>query len=205
MRRLIKSLIPAPFLTMIRELRALTPAQRAQYVRSGFSGGSLRSLPPGITASSCIVFVCYGNIFRSPMAEALFAAELARRGIPTEHVSSAGLSARDGREAHANGVEVARTMGISLEAHRARLLTAEIVATSDLVVVMDRVNVAVYRERFPAARDRVVLLGAFDPEVGRLGAVIPDPYGRPREEVVQCYERLERTVRALAQRIVDGR
>lgn len=149
--------------------------------------------------------VCFGNIFRSPMAEALLIREFARRGITTTHrVSSAGLSARTGRAAHDNAIATAQSMGVSLNAHRARLLTQEIADDSDLIVVMDRMNVAILAERFPEARARAVLLGAFDPHARRLGAVIADPYGKPLEDVTACYQRLERSVAALADRLTSA-
>jgi len=203
-RRLIRSVVPAGLRELVREMGGLTPAQRVQYVRTRFApaGPDLPRAARGDRAR--VVFVCYGNIFRSPMAEALYVAELRRRGRETDTVSSAGLSATDGRPAAAHGVDVARAMGVALEAHRARRLTDAIVEDTDLVVVMDHINVAVLRDRFPLARDRVVLLGAFDPEAARLGAVIPDPYGRPRDEVVACYRRIERAVQGLAARMVDA-
>lgn len=161
-------------------------------------------LPPGLTAGSRVIMVCFGNIFRSPMAEALLIRELAHLGVETHRVSSAGLSARTGRAAHDNAIATAQSMGVSLNSHRARLLTKEIVADSDLIVVMDRMNVAILAERFPEARTRAVLLGAFDPDVRRLGAVIADPYGKPLEDVTACYQRLERSVAALADRLTSG-
>lgn len=204
MRRLLKSVVPKRVRAALADLRALTPPQRLHYLRSQLSPGLHCALPPGVNAGSRMVFVCHGNIFRSPMAEVLVAAELERLGVPRDGVSSAGLFATDGREAHANGVEVARAMGLSLDAHRARRLTAEVVEASDLIVLMDRLNIAVYRDRFPAARAKAVLMGAFAPDA-RSGAIIDDPYGRPYEEVVACYARLQLAARELARQLVTAR
>lgn len=201
MRRVARALVPARARGIVHELRSLTPAQRRHYMRALVAPSRAASLPPGLTAASRIVVVCFGNIFRSPMAEALLIRELAHRGVGTHRISSAGLSARTGRAAHDNAITTARAMHVSLEAHRARLLTAEIVADSDLIVVMDRMNIAILHERFPEARGRSVLLGAFDPDVSTLGAVIADPYGKPLEEVSVCYRRLERSAAALADRL----
>lgn len=199
--------MPQGVRAVVSELRSLTPPQRRHYMRAlldQVSGSQQPVLPPGLTAGSRVIMVCFGNIFRSPMAEALLIRELARRGVQAHHVSSAGLSARTGRAAHDNAIATAQSMGVSLNAHRARLLTKEIVADSDLIVVMDRMNVAILAERFPEARARAVLLGAFDPDVSRLGAVISDPYGKPLEDVTACYQRLERSVAALADRLMSA-
>lgn len=204
LRDVVRAIMPARLRRVVSELRSLTPPQRAQYLRSllePMSRARASALPAGVTSDSRIVVVCFGNIFRSPMAEALLIRALARRGIAAHHVSSAGLSARTGRAAHENAIATAQAMGVSLDAHRARLLTAEIVADSDLIVVMDRMNVAILAERFPESRGRSVLLGAFDPEASLLGAVIADPHGKPLEDVSACYRRLERSVEGLAQRL----
>jgi protein-tyrosine phosphatase len=195
---LLKKVIPAPLRAVLADLRSLTPSQRMPYLRAWLWPGRFSDLPPGIATDARIVFVCYGNIFRSPMAAALLVAEMQRRGLPADGVSSAGLSATDGREAHANGVRAAASMGISLASHRARLLTREVVDRADLLVVMDALNVAVLGERFPDALPRTVLFGAFDPASGRDGLIIEDPYGKPQAHVEACYRRLERAARGLA-------
>jgi protein-tyrosine phosphatase len=202
-RRLLKKVIPAKLRAALADLRSLTPSQRIPYLRARVSPGRFGRLPKGLRPGARIIFVCYGNIFRSPMAAALFATELQRRGLPDAGVSSAGLSAKDGREAHANGVRAAEAMGVSLASHRARLLTPELVARTDLIVVMDALNVAVMSERFPDALGRTVLLGAFDPDARRAGPIIDDPYGRPQDEVTGCYQRIERSARGLADRLAS--
>lgn len=206
-RGVVKAIVPPRVRGVVSELRSLTPPQRRHYWRSMLESAARSrepALPAGLTAGSRVIMVCFGNIFRSPMAEALLIRELARRGVEAHHVSSAGLSARTGRAAHDNAIVTAQSMGVSLHAHRARLLTKEIVADSDLIVVMDRMNVAILAERFPETRARAVLLGAFDPDVRRLGAVIADPYGKPLEDVTACYQRLERSVAALAERLLSA-
>lgn len=197
-RSLVLRLVPASARGVAQELRALTPAQRGHYLRTLISSFRGPVLPTDLTPASRITFVCHGNIFRSPMAEALLVRELARVGVEAHGVSSAGLSARSGRSAHENAIVVAASLGVSLLGHRARLLTQKIVNESDLIVVMDRMNVAILADRFPAARSRSLLLGTLDPQAPRLGVVIVDPYGKTSEDVLSCYRRIERSVVALA-------
>jgi len=69
-----------------------------------------------------IVFVCTGNICRSPMAEHLFRYRLKEAGVEEPPaVTSAGVAAVPGRPASPPAVQVLREAGIdTLEAHRAR-------------------------------------------------------------------------------------
>ncbi len=144
-----------------------------------------------------ISFVCAGNICRSPMAEALLSARLAK--VPGIRVNSAGLSALVGHPADPTAVALLRERGIDLSRHRARQLTSHIVLESELVLVMERAHRRHVEAMFPAARGRVHLLGRTrDFEV-------PDPYRGSRaafEEALWLIERglddLERVLRPKA-------
>ena len=87
-------------------------------------------------ASKLVVFVCTGNICRSPMAEYVFR-EAAGTGFGWE-ACSAGLSASFGYPASREAVDVLRERGIELGAHGSRPLTPELVAAADEIVVMTR-------------------------------------------------------------------
>ena len=95
-----------------------------------------------------ILFVCSGNTCRSPMAEAIARAEVAERGLHDIAVSSAGTSAWDGAPASDGALLVAIERGLDITHHRARTLTAELVADNDLVLAMG-----------PHHRERAVALG----------------------------------------------
>lgn len=194
-------------LVALRDLRRLTPSERRVYLRRrfGWRAGSRRALPVGARADSAIVFVCFGNILRSPMAAALYREELGARGIDASRVTSAGVAAAvPPREAHPDGVAVARRLGVSLEAHRGTLLIAELVGRADLIVAMDHLHESMLLDRFPDAEGRVVLLGAFDPRARELGVEIEDPYGAGEVAVEESYRRIARSVEALLARLLGG-
>src|SRR5262249_30226674 len=117
------------------------------------------SFKEAATARS-FLFVCYGNIMRSPMCEALM--RRAVLGHPESfNINSAGLNAVPGRRPHPWAVTAAAELGIRLEPHRARALTNEMVDNADLIFVMDFQNRVDILSRFPRAMEKLALLGAF--------------------------------------------
>ncbi len=140
-----------------------------------------------------ILFVCLGNICRSPLAEAVFRQQVRKRGV--EHrfeIDSAGTSAYHvGCAPDARSARVARARGVQVTGS-ARQLAAEDLRRFDYVIAMDAENLAeVERLRARAAGTaRVHRLREWDPQQD--GADVPDPYyGGPRgfEEVHDIVER----------------
>lgn len=80
-----------------------------------------------------VLFVCTGNICRSPMAEVLFA-----HMAPDAEVSSAGTMDWSGQPAHEYAIAAMAERGLDLSAHRSRRLSEYLVDESDLIVVMTR-------------------------------------------------------------------
>lgn len=164
----------------------------------GRDSATVSSSLPG-TAQS-FLFVCFGNIMRSPMCEALMKRALAARS-PEFKVLSAGLSAVPGRKAHPWAVSAAAELGISLDEHRARLLTDEMVDCADLIFVMDFQNWAEMHSRFPAVKQKVHMLGIFRSTPGNFDPAIQDPYHLGEEATKYCYRLLDTCIANLARRI----
>ena len=112
-----------------------------------------------------LLFVCTGNICRSPMAAAIARDLLAQAGRADVEVSSAGTFALDGHASTSDAEAIAEAHGLSLAGHRARQLTRELVAGADLVVGMEDEHVA-YALQLGATRAVM------------LARPIRDPYGR---------------------------
>ena len=104
-----------------------------------------------------VLFVCTGNLCRSPMAEGLARHHAGLRGLAIEF-ASAGLIARDGESPSENGVSVLAARGVDIGAQRARRLRGEHIADADLVVALDEEHRLAVRE-FPEAALKPVLTG----------------------------------------------
>jgi protein-tyrosine phosphatase len=122
-----------------------------------------------------LLFVCMGNICRSPTVEAVARVEFARAGLDIE-VDSAGTERYHvGHHADPRAISMAEENGYPLSGHRARQVCAEDFSRFDHLLVMDNTNLRAVLERAPAAaRKRVAL---FLPFVGISAPVeLPDPY-----------------------------
>jgi protein-tyrosine phosphatase len=105
-----------------------------------------------------IVFVCTGNICRSPMGEAMLRHELAARGCDGIEVSSCGTWGIAHEPATPHAITTLEARGIDLATHRARALDAAEIAEADLVVAMTSVHVREIAQMVPAALPKVRLV-----------------------------------------------
>ena len=181
----------------------LRPEARSTYarLRTADALGTNRKYSQAIPGSMrSALFVCYGNIMRSPMAEAMLKRVLAEQGVNGVGVQSAGLHALAVREAHPLALKVSREIGIPLDNHRAQLLTPEMVASSDLIFAMDFENLAELCVVYPDAKNKIHMLSAFA-EGKQRNREIADPYYGDEKTTRQCYAMLMQCVRNLAQSV----
>lgn len=151
-----------------------------------------------------ILFVCKGNICRSPFAE-----HVARKlfhelvGDMEEPIAfqSAGLHVTVPKAPPETAIVVAHQFGVSLEEHRSQPISQDLVAASDVIVAMEGWQYDELRSRFKGYEDKICLLSLFFRDAtSRFGYDafnIRDPYGGSQNTFEECFEKIERAVKVL--------
>lgn len=150
-----------------------------------------------------IVFVCTGNICRSPIAEKVFVHEVERAGLTDAvHVSSAGTGNwHVGSPADERAEAVLLAAGYKF-AHVARQVDAEQLG-ADLIIALDRSHERALRSLVPEP-DRVRLLRSFDPDAPK-GAEVPDPYYGDDEGFTTVLEMIRAAMPGMIQWVRENR
>lgn len=142
-----------------------------------------------------VVFVCKGNICRSPLAEAYLKNLLEKQGSAVL-VRSAGLETTVGKPAHDLALLVGREAGVSLLSHTTKPLTKQDVEQADLIVVMEWAHWYRLSRLYPDVRPKVFLLRQFS---GAPSVDLRDPYGGALEDFQQCFA----VIKHSCERLVD--
>jgi protein-tyrosine phosphatase len=147
-----------------------------------------------------VLFVCMGNICRSPLAEAAFRAEAARAGLEVE-IDSAGTGGwHQGEPPDRRAQAVAYRHGIDISRYRARQVRPGDFDRFDHIVALDRQNLAELRALRPEnARAQLSLL--FDHVPGRAGEAVADPYYGDEAHFEITWSDVNEGARALVRRI----
>ncbi len=149
------------------------------------------------------LFLCHGNICRSPYAARAFARRLPASLAAHLAVRSAGF-AGPGRPAPPEAVRSAARRGVDLSDHRSALLTATVAQEGELVLVMNELQRrAVCHLRGYDPGD-VIVLGDLDPEP-KQRREITDPWGQGEPTFECVYRRIDRCLDALIRTVpLDG-
>jgi len=155
-----------------------------------------------------VLFVCMGNICRSPMAEGVFRAAAEARGLKTGPdgallIDSAGTTGyHAGQSPDPRAVAAARQAGFDIAAQRSRKVTDDDFETFDYIVCMDNDNLSLLKER---ADDRhhgkISLFLTHDPSLPL--SEMPDPYYGRDSDFVRCLDFARRAAEGLLDSITD--
>lgn len=145
-----------------------------------------------------ILFVCTGNLCRSPLAEGLFKKLLSEDILARSRIHSAGTGALNEREAAALAIEVARENGFDIAGHRAKTLKQEDVEDADFILVMEKSQRDYITRRFENSHEKIYLLKSFSGKKS-WNKDIPDPYGYSIEKYRSSYDIIEKGVRGFIQ------
>ncbi|MEW6441715.1 MAG: low molecular weight protein arginine phosphatase [bacterium] len=143
-----------------------------------------------------MLFVCTGNLCRSPMAEGILRQLLEKAGLDDVRVSSAGTMGVEGEPAAPLAERVCKENGIDISGHVACRLTRDLLRVNDLIAVMELDHLQFVQDMLPEAASKTRMLSDFGQEKDRF-LDIPDPYGRSRREYTACFLRLRPFVEKL--------
>ena len=153
-----------------------------------------------------ILFVCMGNICRSPSAEGV-CRKLVSERLPdaTLEIDSAGThDYHTGSPPDRRSVQAASRRGIDLSGLRARTVTHEDFERFDLILAMDRENLALLEQRAPERhRGRIRLMMDFAPAAG--SREVPDPYYGSANGFEEVLDLLEEAAEGLLQSIAEAK
>jgi len=127
-----------------------------------------------------LVFVCKGNICRSPYAEI----KAKRLGF---NAVSIGLCTKAGSPVYAEAINIASYRNVKLDDHRARLIGTIEIRETDLVVCMEPSQIRKFNKA-NSVNCQLTLLGLFAP---KKRTIVIDPYGKPSDYFEDCFEQID--------------
>lgn len=163
------------------------PERRLHQRRRRQALSDLASAP----SPASILFLCLGNICRSPFAERLMRQEFEGRGMSGILLDSAGFIG-PGRPSPDRALKSARDLGVDLDPHRSKKVTAAMVKDADCwAVVMDEAHKARLVDTVGVRPALLLHLGDLDPEPIDL-RTIRDPFDQEQEVFDSSYRRIRR-------------
>ena len=147
-----------------------------------------------------VLFICTGNVCRSPMAEGL----LRRMAGDRVRVASAGLGAGHGQAPSAHAIEVLRKEGIDISDIRSQPVSADLLERADYIFTMTRDHLDMLLLLFPEMAPKVRLL-RFD-EAAKGGRWdVTDPIGGTRETYEDCKDDIKRTMPRIVELVTGAK
>ena len=152
-----------------------------------------------------VMFVCLGNICRSPLAHGVFKHLVDEAGLSERfEIASSGTGAwHVGEPPDRRMRQTARGKGLSLDDLRAQQFGAADLSTYDHIFVMDKSNLrdVLHHDRRDQYGNKVRLFREFDPAPGDFQ--VPDPYYGGDRGFEEVYEIVERTARTILARMIE--
>ena len=147
-----------------------------------------------------ILFVCMGNICRSPLAQGVFEGVLRREGLESQvFVDSAGTGHwHVGSSPDDRAMDAAALRGVDISSQRARRIVPEDCQDFDYILTMDEYN---YRTVAALCRDRAMVRPFLDFATTSPESEVPDPYSGGPDEFEHVLDLIEEASEGLLQEI----
>jgi len=146
-----------------------------------------------IKRSEHILFLCYGNINRSAIAEKL----LEQAGYPGQ-ITSAGFHPVSARPADPTMVDVAQRAGVDMQHWASRTVDQKMVDAADTIFVMEVQQLMTFASQYPKAKHKVMLLSMVDAS-SNFPLDIADPYGKCTENYETCFNLVQQATQEIIQ------
>ena len=154
----------------------------------------LPSAPFTVATNKRILFVCTGNICRSPLAEGIF--RHAVKGRKDVEVASAGVATGYGQRPSENGVVALKQWGIDISKIRSQPLTDELVEWATHIFAMTSGHLDAILTFFPEAADKAWLACEFEPSL-KANIEVPDPIGQGMHAYISTRDVLKKATPSL--------
>lgn len=151
---------------------------------------------------SSVLFICTGNICRSPTAHALLLHKARQAGLPVEVDSAAVTGEEVGNPPDPRALAELKRRGVPMPPHRARRVTPADFQRFDLLIGMTGSHAQALRRLSPAHADKVALMMAFADGYGPVD--VPDPWYGTQQDFVHAFDMIEAGVDGLLQRLYDA-
>ena len=150
-----------------------------------------------------VLFVCLGNICRSPLAQGIFEKKIDDAGLAHHFYSdSAGTSGwHQGEKPHSGSIHIAGLRGISIERQRSRPVSISDNQEFDYFIAMDRSNRESLLREFAVPEENLFIVRSFEEDAA--SANVPDPYGQGEEAFAEVFDILDRSIEGLIRYLLD--
>lgn len=150
-----------------------------------------------------ILFVCSGNVCRSPMAEAFLRAYMPERLVDRVKIVSAGTLGLSGDLATVEAVQVMREKGIDMRGHISQGVSKELIRSSHIVFAMSRDHLEILQHNFPLISEKTFLLRRFAvPAPEKKQDSIQDPMGFGVEYYRKTRDIIENEIKRILPRLI---
>ena len=188
---------PAPAWMEIKQF-VMQRLQKTRWQRSVLRGDAaltqlINSKPQNL------LFICQGNICRSPYAERRARSIFSSFGLNTT-VDSAGMLPRNRRPSPHTAIDAAKFTDVDLNSHLSKYADSDLVSKADLIFIFDNTNLESFKQRYPTQIKKLVFLSVFN-NYDNVKNYITDPEGKDIYAFQKTYDTINICLMNLAQKL----